>query len=251
MLGAFDRRVCRWNTESGSGSMLVLGVLTCAAALFSITIAVGQVYAAQARVQQAADLAAASIRVGGDAASSRVTSLARANGASRVEIDVRGGAIEVVVAAPAPRVLGVGFRDELRASAHVSFNQVHASGAGNDPVGSYHGALVRVDGGIPICPRVAAAYREMQQSAAQSGVALRAVSGFRTYAEQAALFARLGPTLAAPPGASRHHDATELDLAVGAAGSPTHRWLQQRAPSHGFIQRYSWEPWHWGYVAGC
>ena len=28
-------------------------------------------------------------------------------------------------------------------------------------------------------------------------------------------------------------------------------WLVAHGPGFGFIQRYSWEPWHWGYVAGC
>jgi LAS superfamily LD-carboxypeptidase LdcB len=91
----------------------------------------------------------------------------------------------------------------------------------------------------------------MEGRAAAAGVILTATSGFRGWAEQAVLYAQLGPRLAAPPGASRHHDATELDVAVGPAGSATHRWLQAHGPAHGFIQRYSWEPWHWGYVAGC
>jgi LAS superfamily LD-carboxypeptidase LdcB len=91
----------------------------------------------------------------------------------------------------------------------------------------------------------------LEAAAARDGVTLTATSGFRSYAEQAVLYAQLGPAIAAPPGVSRHHDATELDIAVGPAGSSAHRWLQAHGPARGFIQRYSWEPWHWGFVAGC
>jgi LAS superfamily LD-carboxypeptidase LdcB len=77
------------------------------------------------------------------------------------------------------------------------------------------------------------------------------VSGWRSVEEQAQLYAQLGPDIAAPPGQSLHHAATELDLSVGAAGSPTHRWLSSNAGHFHFIQRYSWEPWHWGNTRGC
>jgi soluble lytic murein transglycosylase-like protein len=34
-------------------------------------------------------------------------------------------------------------------------------------------------------------------------------------------------------------------------GDGAHAWLRDNAGRFGFVQRYSWEPWHWGYVPGC
>ena len=121
---------------------------------------------------------------------------------------------------------------------------------GPNPPGIYAGPLVTVDG-VQLCPRVGEAFRALDVAASRDGIALTPTSGFRGYAEQAVLYAQLGPGLAAPPGTSRHHDATELDINVGPAGSVTHEWLRDHGPSHGFVQRYSWEPWHWGFLAGC
>jgi hypothetical protein len=77
------------------------------------------------------------------------------------------------------------------------------------------------------------------------------VSGFRSDAEQAALFARHpDPKWVAPPGRSRHRDATELDLNMHDGGG-AYAWLSRNGSRFGFVQRYSWEPWHWGYLPGC
>src|SRR5262249_44376417 len=73
------------------------------------------------------------------------------------------------------------------------------------------------------------------------------VSGFRSDAEQAELFARHpDPRWVAPPGHSLHRCATELDLGPSSA----YGWLLANAPRFGFVRRYPWEPWHYGYVAG-
>ena len=67
------------------------------------------------------------------------------------------------------------------------------------------------------------------------------------YAQQAALFAaNPDPTWVAPPGQSLHRCATELDLGPDAA----YGWLAANAGRFGFVQRYSWEAWHYGFVAG-
>ena len=50
----------------------------------------------------------------------------------------------------------------------------------------------------------------------------------------------------APPGHSLHRCATELDLGPESA----YGWLAAHAASFGFEQRYSWEAWHYGFVAG-
>ncbi|UUY01692.1 transglycosylase SLT domain-containing protein [Svornostia abyssi] len=59
------------------------------------------------------------------------------------------------------------------------------------------------------------------------------------------LFARNpDPRWVAPPGKSLHRLGTELDLGPPAA----YGWLAANAPRFGFIKRYSWEPWHFGYT---
>jgi soluble lytic murein transglycosylase-like protein len=70
-------------------------------------------------------------------------------------------------------------------------------------------------------------------------------SAYRSNAEQAVLFAaHPDPRWVAPPGTSLHRLATELDL--GPAGA--YAWLAANAPRFHFVQRYGWEPWHYGYV---
>jgi hypothetical protein len=84
----------------------------------------------------------------------------------------------------------------------------------------------------------------MAAAAARDGISLTITSGFRSDAEQAVLFARHpDPKWVAPPGHSLHRMATELDLGPpGAYG-----WLAAHATQFGFLKRYSWEPWHFGY----
>jgi hypothetical protein len=94
-------------------------------------------------------------------------------------------------------------------------------------------------------PDVARAFDRMERAAAADGVHLIVVSGFRSNAEQAALFARHpDPKWVAPPGRSLHRLGTELDLGPSSA----YGWLAANATRFGFLQRYSWEPWHYGYT---
>jgi len=112
--------------------------------------------------------------------------------------------------------------------------------------GGYSGPLVyRTGEGMR--PDVAAAFDRMAAAARASGISLIVVSGFRSDAEQAALFAaHPDPTWVAPPGHSLHRCATELDLGPDAA----YAWLAANASRFGFVQRYSWEAWHYGFDAG-
>ncbi len=232
--------------------MLVLGILLACTFLFALLAAVGGSYVAHAELQQAADIAAAVIeRSPGDAPRERADALARANGADEVRVaELDGGSrLRIVVVGRAPAAFGMRRGARIEAEAFATLPPPVGDGGPNPP-GVYAGPLEVVDG-VRVCPTVAAAYRRMDGAASRDGITLTPTSGFRGYAEQAALYASLGPGLAAPPGASRHHDATELDINVGPAGSPTHSWLRDHGPSFGFVQRYSWEPWHWGYVAGC
>jgi hypothetical protein len=109
--------------------------------------------------------------------------------------------------------------------------------------GGYSGPLVYRNG-EGMRPDVGSAFDRMAAAAAGAGLSLVVNSGFRSDAEQAALFAaHPDPTWVAPPGHSLHRCATELDLGPeGAYG-----WLAANAARFGFVQRYSWEPWHYGF----
>jgi hypothetical protein len=112
--------------------------------------------------------------------------------------------------------------------------------------GGYSGPLLYRDG-EGMRPDVAAAFDRMAADARRAGLALIVVSGFRSDAEQAALFAaHPDPRWVAPPGHSLHRCATELDLGPSAA----YAWLAANAERFGFVQRYSWEPWHYGLTTG-
>jgi hypothetical protein len=94
-------------------------------------------------------------------------------------------------------------------------------------------------------PDVALAFDRLAEAAREDGVTLLVTSGFRSDAEQAELF-RLNPDpkWVAPPGTSLHRNGTELDLGPASA----YGWLAANADRFHFIQRYSHEPWHWGYT---
>jgi hypothetical protein len=112
--------------------------------------------------------------------------------------------------------------------------------------GGYGGPLVMRDG-EGMRPDAAAAYDQMVAAARSDGFLLLVVSGFRSDAEQAELFAaHPDPTWVAPPGQSLHRCATELDLGPSSA----YGWLAANAGRFGFVQRYSWEAWHYGFADG-
>jgi Transglycosylase SLT domain/D-alanyl-D-alanine carboxypeptidase len=112
--------------------------------------------------------------------------------------------------------------------------------------GGYHGPRAYRQG-KPMRPDVAKAFDRLEAAARRAGLALVITSAFRSDAEQAELFARHpDPHWVAPPGESLHRCATELDLGPPAA----YGWLAGTARRFGFLRRYSWEPWHFGYVNG-
>lgn len=112
--------------------------------------------------------------------------------------------------------------------------------------GGYSGPLAYRDG-EGMRPDVAAAYDRMAAAARRAGIDPVVVSGFRSDAEQARLFAQHpDPQWVAPPGHSLHRCATELDLGPSSA----YGWLDSHAPKFGFRRRYPWEAWHFGYIAG-
>ena len=134
------------------------------------------------------------------------------------------------------------------AEAAAPFGAVAAgeTGIGMATGGGYGGPLVYRDG-EGIRPDAAAAYDQMAAAARADGVVLMVVSGFRSDAEQAELFAaHPDPTWVAPPGQSLHRCATELDLGPSSA----YGWLAANAGRFGYVQRYSWESWHFGFASG-
>lgn len=143
-----------------------------------------------------------------------------------------------------------GERVEVEASAVAEAAAPAASGSGAMPAiasgGGYSGPLV-YRSGEGMRPDVGASFDRMAAAAAGAGLTLVVNSGFRSDAEQAALFAaHPDPRWVAPPGRSLHRCATELDLGPESA----YGWLAANAPRFGFVQRYSWEAWHYGYTAG-
>jgi len=140
-------------------------------------------------------------------------------------------------------------RADVEASA-VAEAAAPMSGAGEMPPiasGGGYGGPLAYRNGEGMRPDVAAAFDRMAAAASQAGLALVVNSGFRSDAEQAALFAaHPDPQWVAPPGHSLHRCATELDLGPESA----YGWLAAHASRFGFVQRYSWEAWHYGFTAG-
>jgi D-alanyl-D-alanine carboxypeptidase len=263
-----SRRNFRPAGESGQALLLALGgslaLIVAALALVAIAGAV----AGKGRAQRAADLAAISAARSmrddlpnllapprlpdgspNPAHIGKESYLARARAtATRVSEENEISAARLQVSFPdagsfAPvRVRAVvsgdvdGHRVEASAVAEAA---APAGGAGTAPTmasgGGYSGPLVyRTGEGMRL--DVAAAFDRMAVAAAQAGIVLVVNSGFRSDAEQAALFAaHPDPTWVAPPGHSLHRCATELDLGPETA----YGWLAANASRFGFVQRYS------------
>ncbi|HEX7244376.1 MAG TPA: transglycosylase SLT domain-containing protein [Solirubrobacterales bacterium] len=149
----------------------------------------------------------------------------------------------------------VGAVDVGEGTAHTHARAIAEAGARASAVagqpatasgGGYGGPLVYRQG-EGMRPDVAAAFDRMAAAAARAGISLVVNSGFRSDAEQAALFAaHPDPRWVASPGHSLHRCATELDLGPSSA----YGWLAANASRFGFVQRYSWEAWHYGFEAG-
>jgi hypothetical protein len=180
------------------------------------------------------------------------TGVARANGARDVRLEFPDGdtfapvRVRVTVRDPVEArfrgrrreaAMAASAEAELAAPAQLSMPVTAGSG-------EYHGPLAYRQG-KPMRPDVALAFDRMEAAARAAGIHLIVVSGFRSDAEQAILFARHpDPKWVAPPGKSLHRLGTELDLGPGSA----YGWLAGNATRFGFLKRYSWEPWHFGYT---
>lgn len=116
--------------------------------------------------------------------------------------------------------------------------------------------------------RAARAAEKLFAHAAEDGMSLTAISGYRPYSRQEELFRNAAdPQYVAPPGASEHQTGLALDLSCAAAdfdltdafaSTAEGLWITRNAHLHGFILRYpkgkekitgyAWEPWHIRYV---
>jgi hypothetical protein len=266
----------RRRDASGQATILVLGLALALLVGALVLGAIAQGIGAHGDQQRAADLAAlAAARamheaytglfeaplVGGRANPAHLERGAYLALGRRAAIATaaRNGAKRVAVSFPdaptfAPVRVRVEVRDDLEirgggrvpagARAEAELAPPAQLGSGATGIGEYRGPLAHRQG-KSMRPDVAAAFDRLAAAASRDGIALVVVSGFRSNAEQAVLFARHpDPTWVAAPGRSLHRLGTELDLAPPAA----YRWLAAHAPRFHFVQRYSWEPWHWGFT---
>jgi hypothetical protein len=159
---------------------------------------------------------------------------------TRVSVRVRGHA-QVRIKTDGP---GAHRHVPVAADATAELSPSFTPAPSTPSAGEYSGPLAYRQG-KPMRPDVAMAFDRMERAASAAGIHLIVVSGFRSNAEQALLFARHpDPRWVARPGTSLHRLATELDLGPGGA----YGWLSANAGRFGFLRRYSWEPWHFGYT---
>lgn len=121
-----------------------------------------------------------------------------------------------------------------------------------------------------LTPETAHAWQAMQAAAAEQGVTLLIVSGYRSIDYQARLIRKklnAGQTVSeiltvnAAPGHSEHHTGRAIDIASPGSrplteefeDSEAFRWLTNNAAQYGFSMSYPrdnpagfvYEPWHW------
>ncbi|MDO9355079.1 MAG: transglycosylase SLT domain-containing protein [Solirubrobacteraceae bacterium] len=258
--------------QSGQSTVVVVAlialVLSVAGGLGLVASALGRTADVQGRADVAALAAAEAMRV----AQPLLYSVDRSQVISEAEFRRRGrAAAERTAAANDLRVkeiLYVGDDDkalpagELPTRVRITARAAEADGEGDRLVrstaevavaplddggmatGDYTGPLA-VRQGQRMRPDVALAFDRMAAAARGAGLSLVIVSAYRSDAEQAELFRRHpDPKWVARPGTSLHRLGTELDLGPNAAWS----WLAANSTKFGFLKRYSWEAWHFGYV---
>jgi soluble lytic murein transglycosylase-like protein len=276
----------RLTDSSGQALVLALGLAAALLTGGLVLVALGEAVGAKSREQRAADLAAVSAAAAmrrvyprlfepaflppdrpglppvpnpRHLTRERYVAIAR-------DAAVRGGARNDARVRRADVSFPGGSFAPTRVRVHVrEFHRVRAPGVGEGGVevaatavaelapeagdglatgGGYSGPLAYRQG-KPMRPDVAEAFDRMAAAAATGGIDLIITSAFRSDAEQARLWAaNPDPKWVAPPGKSLHRLGTELDLGPPAA----YAWLAQNAERFGFVKRYSWEPWHYGYT---
>ena len=180
----------------------------------------------------------------------RAVATARRNGAEHVAVAFPDGGsfapTRIRVTVDDPAVVRIGGRRaaaDVPATAEAELVPTASAGFAPGP-GDYAGPFAYRQG-KPMRPDVAQAFDRLAAAAARDGITLVIASAWRSSAEQAALFAaNPDPRWVAPPGRSLHRLGTELDLGPPSA----YGWLARNAPRFHFVQRYSYEPWHYGYT---
>ncbi len=273
--------------ERGQSSVLMLGLAGALLAGFLVLASFGQALGAKGRHQRGADLAAISaaramrdvyprlfepaVMPSGapnprhlseaayrELARTAAVRAGRSNDIvlSKADVGFPGATfaptrVSVAVRGSKPvRIKGAGRRAvrrvEVRARAEAELSPVGPAGMpATASGGGYEGPLAYRNG-KPMRPDVAQAFDRMAAAARrEAGLTLTVTSGFRSDAEQAKLFAaNPNPKWVAPPGRSLHRLGTELDLGPPAA----YGWLAANARRFGFVKRYAWEAWHFGYT---
>jgi transglycosylase-like protein with SLT domain/D-alanyl-D-alanine carboxypeptidase-like protein len=273
----------RAREETGQALILALGGALALIAAALALVAIAGAVTGKGRAQRAADLVAISavrsmrddlprllsppqlangqpnpnhLGKGAYLARARAAALlaARANGVGSDRAQVRFPDAGSFAPVRAMATIVAGLRDgdgqrveaSAEAEAAAPYGAAAGGGTGMASGGGYSGPLIYRNG-EGMRPDVAWAYDQMAAAARSAGIVLVVVSGFRSDAEQAELFAaHPDPTWVAPPGHSLHRCATELDLGPSSA----YGWLAANAARFGFVQRYSWEAWHYGFDAG-
>ncbi len=133
-----------------------------------------------------------------------------------------------------------------------------------------------VNNSIRMRTTAAAEYEAMAKAAAQAGVRLVPLSGYRSQAEQEKIFfslkaersqdAQTRAEVSAPPGYSEHHTGYAIDMGDGNqpgtnlddafADTRAYQWLMENAVHYNYelsfppnnVQGVSFEPWHWRFV---
>jgi hypothetical protein len=269
--------------EHGQAALLTLGLLAALLAGVLVLFAFGQALGARGQAQRAADLGAISAAqaMGRNYARAvepavfasgapnprhlpRVAYLSlareaalrgvRRNGAqpARATVTFGGGFVPTRVTvrlrdATAVRVSAErSERVEVSAAATAELGPALAAAMPREATGGGYSGPLAYRQGKPMRPDVASAFDRMAAAARrEAGLVLLVTSGYRSDAEQARLFAaHPDPKWVAPPGQSLHRYGTELDLGPPAA----YGWLAGNSRRFGFVQRYSWEAWHFGYA---
>ncbi len=133
-------------------------------------------------------------------------------------------------------------------------------------------------GSLQMETTAAAAFNNMQAAAAEDGITLYPVSGYRTNAQQSTNYnnsiqrylssgysqeeaVRLTEQYYAIPGTSEHEAGLAMDIGQiddSFANTDAYAWLVENCTQYGFIYRYrqdtteithiNWEPWHYRFI---
>ena len=277
-------RKCSLVHQSGQALILLLGVAALLIVAALVLGGFGQALTAKGRHQRAADLASMSgahamreayprllepaflrpgvrnprhldlaeyLRLARQAA----IEAARRNGVAITADDVRFGGsdgsapLRITTQVRGSATVRIGAGSASSRSVPVGANataELMPTVAAGEPSGRPYGGPFAYRQGERMRPDVAQAFDRLAAAAKrEAGISLTITSAFRSDAEQARLFAaNPNPRMVARPGESLHRYGTELDLGPPSA----YGWLARNAERFGFLKRYSWEPWHYGYT---